>query len=112
MPAAWREFAAEGSAEARFSKGVQRALGTIAAWEGPAGIVAYDGQTVVAAVDRMGLRPLRYVRTTSGRLIISSEIGAVAGSLLHNPATPPPPPRRGVPVFFPKEKIFVFMRDT
>ncbi len=105
MPAAWREFAAEDSAEARFSKGVQRALGTIAAWEGPAGIVAYDGQTVVAAVDRMGLRPLRYVRTASGRLIISSEIGAVAVPFEEIAATGQLDPGEVI-AFLPKENKF------
>jgi len=77
MPAAWRELCEADSPEARFSRGVQRALGTIAAWEGPAGIVAFDGDTVVAALDRMGLRPLRYLRTKSGRFIVASELGAV-----------------------------------
>ena len=77
MPASWRETYAEGTPEAHFSRGVQRALGTLAAWEGPAGVVAYDGETVVAALDRMGLRPLRYLRTTSGRFIVASELGAI-----------------------------------
>ncbi|MFI5244212.1 MAG: glutamate synthase-related protein, partial [Gemmatimonadales bacterium] len=77
MPAAWRELALSDSPEARFSRGVQRALGTIAAWEGPAAIVATDGNSLVAAVDRMGLRPLRWVRTTAGRLVVSSELGSV-----------------------------------
>ncbi len=78
MPAAWRELCAPDGPEARFSRGVQRALGTLAAWEGPAAVVAYDGETVVAALDRMGLRPLRWLRTTSGRFIVASELGAIA----------------------------------
>jgi len=73
MPAAWRELDDDG----RFSKGVQRALGTIAAWEGPAGVVASDGEVLVAALDRMGLRPLRWLRTRAGRFIVASEMGAV-----------------------------------
>ncbi len=77
MPAAWRELVPEDSPEARFSRGVQRALGTIAAWEGPAGLIAWDGEMVVAALDRMGLRPLRWLRTISGRFAVASEIGAV-----------------------------------
>jgi len=77
MPAAWRELALSDSPEARFSRGVQRALGTIGAWEGPAGIVAYDGTSVVAALDRMGLRPLRWLRTNSGRFIVASEMGTI-----------------------------------
>ena len=106
MPAAWRELAPEESAEARFSKGVQRALGTIAAWEGPAGIVAYDGHTVVAALDRMGLRPLRYLRTVSGRLIISSEIGAVAIPFEEIAETGQLDPGEVV-AFYPKENKFL-----
>ncbi len=60
----------------RFFQGVQRALGTLGAWEGPAAVVATDGKHVVGALDRMGLRPLRYVRTRS-RLILASEVGSV-----------------------------------
>ena len=77
MPAAWKELVAADTAEARFSRGVQRALGTIAAWEGPAGLVATDGEVLVAALDRMGLRPLRWLRTTDGRIAVSSELGAL-----------------------------------
>ena len=77
MPAAWRELDDPHGAQARFSRGVQRALGTIAAWEGPAGVVATDGEVLVAALDRMGLRPLRWLRTLKGRLVVASELGAV-----------------------------------
>ncbi len=76
MPAS-REIAPEASPEGRFSRAVQRALGTIGAWEGPAGLVATDGQAVVAAVDRMGLRPLRYLVTTGGRFVVASELGSI-----------------------------------
>ena len=34
-------------------------------WDGPAAIVATDGMKVVAALDRNGLRPARYVRTAT-----------------------------------------------
>ena len=77
MPAAWRELDDETGAQGRFARGVQRALGTIAAWEGPAGVVASDGEVLVASLDRMGLRPVRWVRTRAGRLIVASELGAV-----------------------------------
>jgi glutamate synthase domain-containing protein 2/glutamate synthase domain-containing protein 1/glutamate synthase domain-containing protein 3 len=77
MPAAWRELDDPHGAQARFSRGVQRALGTIAAWEGPAGVVSTDGEVLVAALDRMGLRPLRWLRTHRGRFIVASELGAV-----------------------------------
>src|SRR4051812_34932116 len=77
MPAAWRELDDPDGAQARFSKGVQRALGTIAAWEGPAGVVASDGEVLVATLDRMGLRPLRWLRTSDGLFAVASELGAL-----------------------------------
>jgi glutamate synthase domain-containing protein 2/glutamate synthase domain-containing protein 1/glutamate synthase domain-containing protein 3 len=77
MPAAWRELDDSDGAQARFSKGVQRALGTIAAWEGPAGVVASDGEVLVATLDRMGLRPLRWLRTSDGLFAVASELGAL-----------------------------------
>ncbi|MBS2020883.1 MAG: alpha-hydroxy-acid oxidizing protein [Deltaproteobacteria bacterium] len=78
MPAAWKELDDDaGGSGARFARGVQRALGTIAAWEGPAGVVASDGEVLVAALDRMGLRPLRWLRTKGGRFVVESELGAV-----------------------------------
>ena len=46
-------------------------------WDGPALVVATDGQKVAAALDRNGLRPCRYDVTGDGRLIISSEVGAL-----------------------------------
>lgn len=47
------------------------------AWDGPALIVFSDGQQVGATLDRNGLRPARYVITTDGYLIVSSEAGVV-----------------------------------
>ncbi len=46
-------------------------------WDGPAAIVASDGLKVVAALDRNGLRPARYVRTADGLVAIASEIGVL-----------------------------------
>ena len=60
----------------RFFRGVQRALGTLGAWEGPAALVSTDGDTLVTMLDRMGLRPLRYVLTNTGRVFVGSELGA------------------------------------
>jgi glutamate synthase domain-containing protein 2/glutamate synthase domain-containing protein 1/glutamate synthase domain-containing protein 3 len=62
----------------QFYRGVKRALGTLGAWEGPAALLATDGDVVVGALDRMGLRPLRWLRTRTGRVLIGSEIGAIA----------------------------------
>ncbi len=77
MPAAWRDRRALTPDVVRYYRGMQRALGTLAAWEGPAAIVATDGESLVGALDRMGLRPLRWTVTRGGRVVLASEIGAV-----------------------------------
>jgi len=46
-------------------------------WDGPALVVATDGDKVGAVLDRNGLRPCRYEVTTDGRLVMASEIGAL-----------------------------------
>ncbi len=46
-------------------------------WDGPAAIVATDGSWVLAGMDRNGLRPLRYAISTTGLLVVGSEIGMV-----------------------------------
>ncbi len=62
---------------------VQRAwcayhAGMIEPWDGPAALVFSDGQVVGAALDRNGLRPLRYTLTAQGLLIVASETGVVS----------------------------------
>jgi len=47
------------------------------AWDGPAGLVMCDGRHAVCALDRNGLRPARWTRTTDDRLIVASEAGVV-----------------------------------
>jgi glutamate synthase (ferredoxin) len=46
-------------------------------WDGPAGIVFSDGVGVGAALDRNGLRPLRYAIAEDGLVVCCSEAGAV-----------------------------------
>ncbi len=46
-------------------------------WDGPAGVVACDGQWVIGGMDRNGLRPMRYTRTADGLLVVGSETGMV-----------------------------------
>jgi glutamate synthase (NADPH) large chain len=46
-------------------------------WDGPAAICAYGGRWVIAGMDRNGLRPMRYVVTNDGLLIVGSEAGMV-----------------------------------
>ena len=44
-------------------------------WDGPAALVFTDGVSVGAKLDRNGLRPLRYTRTSDGFVIVGSEVG-------------------------------------
>src|SRR5215831_16334919 len=77
MPMAWRDLPRQTPELVRFFQGVQRALGSLGAWEGPAALIASDGDHVVAGLDRMGLRPLRFMVTRQDRVFIGSELGAI-----------------------------------
>ncbi len=46
-------------------------------WDGPAAICATDSKWVLAAVDRNGLRPLRYTVTSDNLLFAGSETGMI-----------------------------------
>ena len=46
-------------------------------WDGPASILFSDGDVMGAILDRNGLRPSRYYLMDDGRLILSSEVGAL-----------------------------------
>lgn len=46
-------------------------------WDGPAAICAHDGRWVIAGLDRNGLRPMRFVTTKDGLLVVGSETGMV-----------------------------------
>ncbi len=46
-------------------------------WDGPAGLVFTDGRVVGAALDRNGLRPLRYAVCADGLVVCCSEAGSV-----------------------------------
>jgi glutamate synthase domain-containing protein 2/glutamate synthase domain-containing protein 1/glutamate synthase domain-containing protein 3 len=52
-------------------------VGTVEPWDGPAAIVFADGDTIGAALDRAGLRPLRWCRTASNKVLCASEAGVV-----------------------------------
>ena len=47
-------------------------------WDGPAALAFSDGDVVGAALDRNGLRPLRWQRTRDGLVAAASEAGVVA----------------------------------
>ena len=46
-------------------------------WDGPAGLIFTDGVRVGAALDRNGLRPLRFHVRSDGLIIAASEVGAI-----------------------------------
>ncbi|MCG3209157.1 MAG: Ferredoxin-dependent glutamate synthase 1 [Anaerolineae bacterium] len=46
-------------------------------WDGPAALLFTDGRRVGATLDRNGLRPLRYITTSTDLVIATSEAGAV-----------------------------------
>jgi len=46
-------------------------------WDGPAAICGFAGNWVIAAMDRNGLRPLRYAITEDGLMVAGSEAGMV-----------------------------------
>lgn len=51
-------------------------------WDGPAALIFGDGRYVGATLDRNGLRPMRYMLTSQGLIIVASE----AGVLPYDPA--------------------------
>jgi glutamate synthase (ferredoxin) len=53
----------------------RRTYGSLCAWDGPAGLIATDGRTLIGLVDRMGLRPVRWCSDRRGWLYIASESG-------------------------------------
>ncbi|MBN1980576.1 MAG: glutamate synthase large subunit [Chitinivibrionales bacterium] len=46
-------------------------------WDGPGAFIFTDGFKVGAALDRNGLRPLRFVITKSGKIVVASEVGVL-----------------------------------
>jgi glutamate synthase (NADPH/NADH) large chain len=46
-------------------------------WDGPAMIVASDGRSICALLDRNGLRPFRYLVTKDDKLVMASETGVL-----------------------------------
>src|SRR5258708_769110 len=51
--------------------------GVMSPWDGPAAIAAVAGKWALVGLDRNGLRPIRYVRTSDELLIAGSEAGMV-----------------------------------
>lgn len=74
VPEAWQDNKLMGKERKAFYK-FHAAL--MEPWDGPAALIFSDGNSVGATLDRNGLRPARYCITKDGRLIISSEAGAL-----------------------------------
>ncbi|KAK4281941.1 hypothetical protein QN277_013381 [Acacia crassicarpa] len=51
--------------------------GQMEAWDGPALLLFSDGNTVGACLDRNGLRPARYWRTSDNVVYVASEVGVL-----------------------------------
>lgn len=51
--------------------------GQMEAWDGPALLLFSDGKTVGACLDRNGLRPARYWRTSDDMVYVASEVGVI-----------------------------------
>lgn len=78
-PPAWEQRQRDISPEMRaFFEWHKRAMGNLGSWEGPAALVAYDGEVLCTALDRMGLRPLRYALDRDGNFYVTSEVGCFA----------------------------------
>jgi glutamate synthase domain-containing protein 2/glutamate synthase domain-containing protein 1/glutamate synthase domain-containing protein 3 len=74
VPPAW-EHDDELSADVRAFLDYQASI--MEPWDGPALVVFADGRVVGAALDRNGLRPARYLVTTAGLVLVSSEVGVL-----------------------------------
>ena len=74
VPEAWEE-ARDLTPEVRGFFAYHSAL--VEPWDGPAGLVFTDGVGVGAALDRNGLRPLRFSLCEDGLVVCCSEAGAV-----------------------------------
>ena len=73
-PAAW-EARDDLAPETRAFFAAQAPL--VEPWDGPAALVFSDGVRVGAALDRNGLRPLRYTLDAGGLLVVASESGVL-----------------------------------
>ncbi len=51
--------------------------GLMEPWDGPAAVAFTDGRLVGAALDRNGLRPVRYTLTKDGFMVLASEAGVL-----------------------------------
>ena len=75
IPPAWSDRTLEIPDDVRAFHEYHTAL--MEPWDGPAAIVATDGDRVVATLDRNGLRPGRFDVTRDGLVVLASEAGVL-----------------------------------
>jgi glutamate synthase (NADPH/NADH) large chain len=75
VPEAWREDANRVPAERREWYDYHASI--VEPWDGPALVVATDGDRIGAVLDRNGLRPCRYDVLEDNTLVMASEVGAL-----------------------------------
>ena len=75
IPPAWQHD--DSLAAGRSARSTTTMPALVEPWDGPAALVFTDGRVVGAALDRNGLRPLRYAVTAGGLVACASEAGAI-----------------------------------
>src|SRR5919204_132566 len=75
VPPAWTDPSLDIDDDVRAFHEYHAAL--VEPWDGPAAIMATDGRSVVATLDRNGLRPGRWIQRRDGLVVLASEIGVV-----------------------------------
>lgn len=75
IPEAWR--GAENNVNEERKAWYDYHASLVEPWDGPALVIGTDGTRIAGVLDRNGLRPCRYERTTDNRLIMASEAGAL-----------------------------------
>jgi glutamate synthase domain-containing protein 2/glutamate synthase domain-containing protein 1/glutamate synthase domain-containing protein 3 len=74
IPPAWQNDESLSAAQRAFH---DHHAALVEPWDGPAALVFTDGRVVGAALDRNGLRPMRYAVTAGGLVACASEAGAI-----------------------------------
>ena len=78
VPEPWEQLAAPTEMSPALRAFYDFHAGLVEQWDGPAALGFSDGVLAGAALDRNGLRPLRYAITADGLLVAGSEAGTVA----------------------------------
>jgi glutamate synthase (NADPH) large chain len=77
VPEAWSDESVRAAMTPEKAAFYEYAAGLVEPWDGPAALVFTDGVQIGATLDRNGLRPLKYIVTSAGRVIAASELGVL-----------------------------------